>query len=46
MLNVPQGDGTYLADLKSIKVSPDPPKPGQDMTVTVDGTVNEIIEVR
>ena len=35
----------YLAQITSIQLSPDPPKPGQDLTVTVDGTVSDTLEV-
>ena len=31
--------------IESIHVTPDPPQPGQDLTVTVKGTVVEQIEV-
>ena len=31
--------------ITSIQVSPDPPKPGHDMTVIVDGSVDETLEV-
>ena len=37
-----------LADrsvLKSISVSPDPPVPGQNLTVTVEADVQQVIEV-
>ncbi|KAH7883673.1 ML domain-containing protein [Phlebopus sp. FC_14] len=33
-----------VIQIKSIAVSPDPPKPGQDLTVTVAGTALEVIE--
>lgn len=33
------------SQLKSIKVSPDPPVPGKNLTVTVEGDVLETIEV-
>ena len=32
--------------LQSITLSPDPPKPGKDLTVTVSGTAHEAIKVR
>lgn len=32
--------------IQSIELSPDPPKPGQDLTVKVKGTVTETIDVR
>ena len=31
--------------ITSIQLLPDPPKPGQDLTVIVDGTVSETLEV-
>lgn len=37
---------TDAAHIDTIAVSPDPPRPGQNMTVTVTGTVKETIEVR
>ena len=40
------GDETFLVDLKDIQVKPDPPKPGENMTVTVTGHVKQVIEVR
>lgn len=33
------------SSIDSITVSPDPPKPGQDLTVNVEAYANEIIEV-
>lgn len=33
------------SQLKSITVSPDPPVPGKNLTVTVDADVLEVIEV-
>ena|ERR1700722_3367834 len=38
------GQLTDLIQIHSIKVSPDPPKPGQDLTVTVSAYVQEEIE--
>ncbi|THV04865.1 hypothetical protein K435DRAFT_961594 [Dendrothele bispora CBS 962.96] len=38
------GEPTDAIQVKSIKVSPDPPRPGEDMTVTVEGTALETIE--
>lgn len=32
-------------EIKSITLSPDPPKPGEKLTVTVDGLVLETLEV-
>jgi hypothetical protein len=34
-----------IIQIESIKVSPDPPKPGQDLTVTVKGAAIDVIEV-
>jgi hypothetical protein len=36
---------TDPVQLQSILISPDPPKPGQNMTVTVKGSAIEKIEV-
>jgi len=36
-------DGSPV-QITSIEVTPDPPKPGQDLTVTVNGTVTETLE--
>ncbi|KAG1801542.1 ML domain-containing protein [Suillus plorans] len=38
------GSSTDVVQLESISVSPDPPKPGQDLTVTVVGTAQQRIE--
>ncbi|KAJ7767799.1 ML domain-containing protein [Mycena metata] len=38
------GDPTDAILLHSIEVSPDPPVPGKDLTITVKGTVNEVIK--
>ncbi|KAF5311941.1 hypothetical protein D9619_003243 [Psilocybe cf. subviscida] len=35
---------TDAIQIESIKVSPDPPQPGQDLTVKVTGTAQEVIE--
>lgn len=37
---------TDAIQIKSIQVSPDPPQPGKDLTVTVNGEAVEQIEVR
>jgi len=37
-------DDSYAVDIKSIKISPDPPQKGQDLNVTVSGTVKEVVE--
>lgn len=39
------GSPTDVIQLKSISLSPDPPKPGQDLTVTVVGTAQQRVEV-
>ena len=39
------GDAEDPVEIKSIDISPDPPKPGQDLTVKVTATVKETIEV-
>jgi hypothetical protein len=41
-----QGLPTDAIQIESIRVSPDPPKPGQDLTVTVEATAEDEIEVR
>lgn len=38
------GSPTDVIQLKSISLSPDPPKPGQDLTVTVVGTAQQRVE--
>ncbi|KAF8323417.1 hypothetical protein DL93DRAFT_696760 [Clavulina sp. PMI_390] len=38
------GDEQDLVDVKSIQLSPDPPKPGSDLTVTASGFVKDTIE--
>lgn len=40
-----QGLPTDIVQLESIKVFPDPPKPGQELTVKATGIVTEVIEV-
>lgn len=37
---------TDIIKLHSLEVFPDPPKPGQNLTVTASGTVLQTIEVR
>jgi hypothetical protein len=39
------GVPTYPVRIKSIKLLPDPPNPGEDLTVIVDGIVSETLEV-
>lgn len=39
------GKPLTISTIDSIKLKPDPPKPGQNLTVTVEGTANERIEV-
>ncbi|KAF8560427.1 hypothetical protein OG21DRAFT_69945 [Imleria badia] len=38
------GQSSDLIQINSIKVSPDPPQPGQDLTVTVSGSAVDTIE--
>ena len=38
-------DDDYTVHIDSIVVSPDPPQPGQNLTVTVKGVVKAAIEV-
>ncbi|KAJ7600658.1 ML domain-containing protein [Mycena floridula] len=38
------GEATNPVKIKSIDVSPDPPVPGQEMTVTVNAVANELVE--
>jgi hypothetical protein len=40
------GLSTDAIQIDSIIVSPDPPKPGEDMTVTVKASALEVVEVR
>lgn len=40
------GDPSDIVTIKSLDISPDPPKPGQQLTVTVNAYTSEIIEVR
>ena len=35
-----------MVELKSISVSPDPPKPGQNLTVNILATAYDVIDVR
>lgn len=39
------GTSEDIIELKYIKLSPDPPVPGEDLTVRAAGTVKETIEV-
>ena len=41
-----KGNPSDPVHIKSIEISPDPPKPGEDLTVTVVGEAIERIEVR
>lgn len=45
-LRVSAGLETDAVQIKSIDVSPDPPQPGEDLTVTVKATAEDKIEVR
>lgn len=40
-----KGAPSDLVEVKSIQLSPDPPVPGQDLTVTASGYVKDTIEV-
>lgn len=42
---LPTGLPTDAVQLESIQVSPDPPQPGKDLTVTVKAIVQREIEV-
>jgi hypothetical protein len=44
-LKLLSGLPTDTVQIESIKVSPDPPKPGQNLTVTVNAAVTGAIEV-
>ncbi len=46
LISTLKADDSYAVDIKSIKISPDPPQKGQDLNVTVSGTVKEVVEVR
>ena len=39
------GDPDDIVTIKSLDISPDPPKPGQQLTVTVNAFTSEPIEV-
>jgi len=39
------GDPSDIVTIKSLNISPDPPKPGQQLTVTVNAYTSETIEV-
>ncbi|KAI0788564.1 ML domain-containing protein [Abortiporus biennis] len=38
------GDEDFLVHIKDISISPDPPKPGEPMTVTVLGEADDLVE--
>jgi len=40
------GDPDDTVTIKSLDISPDPPKPGQQVTVTINAYTSEPIEVR
>lgn len=46
LLNTHLGLPTDIVEIQSISVSPDPPEPGQSLTITAIGTAKETIEVR
>jgi hypothetical protein len=39
------GSENDIVEIKSISVSPDPPKPGQNLTVNVVAYAHEVVEV-
>ena len=41
----PPGGPTDVVNIQSLTVSPDPPKPGQNLTVHVSAYVSQVIEV-
>lgn len=43
---IKKGQSSDPLQIQSIQVSPDPPKPGENMTVTVNAIAQERIEVR
>lgn len=40
------GSASDPIQIESIEVTPDPPKPGQDLTVLVKGTAQDAVEAR
>ncbi|KAM0786754.1 Phosphatidylglycerol/phosphatidylinositol transfer protein [Microbotryomycetes sp. NB124-2] len=38
------GEPTDVIQIKDVRISPDPPKPGKNLTVYASGTVNELID--
>lgn len=40
------GEPTDAIAITSLRVSPDPPKPGQNLTIYATGTARELIDVR
>jgi hypothetical protein len=40
------GSENDIVEIKSINISPDPPKPGQNLTVNVVAYAHEVVEVR
>ena len=44
-LLVLKGEPTDAIQIKDIKISPDPPKPGHNLTIYASGTVNQLIDV-
>lgn len=39
------GEATDAIQIKSLRVSPDPPKPGHNLTIYASGTVTDLIDV-
>jgi hypothetical protein len=44
-VHTPSGLPSDIVQIESIEVKPDPPKPGQDLTVRVKASATDIIEV-
>jgi len=42
----PAGEPGDALEIESIKVSPDPPKPGHKLTIEAKGKVNNLVDVR
>lgn len=40
------GEATDAINIKSLRLEPDPPKPGQNLTIYATGTANTLIAVR
>jgi hypothetical protein len=44
-VHIHSGLSTDIVQIESIEVKPDPPKPGQDLTIIVKAKATEVIEV-